>query len=85
MIWRRDPAFGGRAVIANPDGSNADKFSNAFNYKIFTTKFDEIVKAAELCPPEELDQLRALLDKQLENLAGAVARLANKLQRYSRS
>ncbi|TML12730.1 MAG: hypothetical protein E6G31_08760 [Actinobacteria bacterium] len=26
MIWRRDPAFGGRAVIANPDGSNADKF-----------------------------------------------------------
>jgi cobaltochelatase CobT len=34
-----------------------------------------------LCPPDELDQLRALLDKQLENLAGAVARLANKLQR----
>src|SRR6185312_1192067 len=31
--------------------------------------------------PGELDQLRALLDKQLENLAGAVARLANKLQR----
>ena len=54
---------------------------NQFNYKIFTQKFDEIVKAAELCPPEELDQLRALLDKQLENLAGAVARLANKLQR----
>ena len=64
-----------------PPGSNSEKFANAFNYKIFTQKFDEIVKAAELCPPEELDQLRALLDKQLENLAGAVARLANKLQR----
>ncbi|MCC0023824.1 MAG: cobaltochelatase subunit CobT [Hyphomicrobiaceae bacterium] len=55
--------------------------SNQFNYKIFTQTFDEIISAADLCPPEELDQLRALLDKQLENLAGAVARLANKLQR----
>ncbi|MDP1732316.1 MAG: cobaltochelatase subunit CobT [Devosia sp.] len=64
-----------------PPGANARDFANAFNYKIFTQKFDEIVKAAELCPPEELDQLRALLDKQLEHLAGAVARLANKLQR----
>ncbi|MDB5507494.1 MAG: cobalt chelatase [Devosia sp.] len=64
-----------------PPGVSDDKLSNAFNYKIFTQKFDEIVRAADLCPPEELDQLRALLDKQLENLAGAVARLANKLQR----
>jgi cobaltochelatase CobT len=65
-----------------PPSKDADtKLSNTFNYKVFTTKYDEIVKAAELCPPDELDQLRALLDKQLENLAGAVARLANKLQR----
>jgi len=65
-----------------PPGKDAGtQLTNQFNYKVFTTKFDEIVKAAELCPPDELDQLRALLDKQLENLAGAVARLANKLQR----
>ena len=64
-----------------PPGANAKEFQNSFNYKIFTQKFDEIVRAQDLCPPEELDQLRALLDKQLENLAGAVARLANKLQR----
>ncbi len=64
-----------------PPGANAKEFQNVFNYKIFTQKFDEIVRAQDLCPPEELDQLRALLDKQLENLAGAVARLANKLQR----
>ncbi len=64
-----------------PPGANAKEFQNVFNYKIFTQKFDEIVRASDLCPPEELDQLRALLDKQLENLAGAVARLANKLQR----
>ena len=64
-----------------PAGSDEGRLANSSQYKIFTTRFDEIVKAPELCPPEELDQLRALLDKQLENLAGAVARLANKLQR----
>ncbi len=62
-----------------PEGANA--LANAFHYKIFTTRFDEIVSAADLCPPEELGQLRALLDKQLDSLHGAVARLANKLQR----
>ena len=69
------------APMPPPARDGGTQLSNQFNYKVFTTKFDEIVKAAELCPPDELDQLRALLDKQLENLAGAVARLANKLQR----
>jgi cobaltochelatase CobT len=64
-----------------PPGANAERGMNQFNYKVFTQKFDEIVKASELCPADELEQLRALLDKQLESLAGAVARLANKLQR----
>jgi cobaltochelatase CobT len=75
------PGEAGDEARLPPPGANAREFQNVFNYKIFTQKFDEIVKASELCPPEELDQLRALLDKQLENLAGAVARLANKLQR----
>ncbi|HWA17414.1 MAG TPA: cobaltochelatase subunit CobT [Devosia sp.] len=75
------PSEAGDEAPLPPPGANAKEFQNVFNYKIFTQKFDEIVKASELCPPEELDQLRALLDKQLENLAGAVARLANKLQR----
>ncbi|WP_375452633.1 cobaltochelatase subunit CobT [uncultured Devosia sp.] len=69
------------APMPPPAKDGGERATNQFNYKIFTQKFDEIVKAGELCPPEELDQLRALLDKQLENLAGAVARLANKLQR----
>ncbi len=72
---------GDDAPMPPPAKDGGEKLTNQFNYKVFTTKFDEIVKAAELCPPDELDQLRALLDKQLENLAGAVARLANKLQR----
>ncbi|ODT70993.1 MAG: cobaltochelatase subunit CobT [Pelagibacterium sp. SCN 63-23] len=72
---------GEEAPMPPPAKDGGERLSNQFNYKVFTTKFDEIVKAAELCPPDELDQLRALLDKQLESLAGAVARLANKLQR----
>jgi cobaltochelatase CobT len=51
------------------------------DYKAFTTKFDEIVNAEDLCDTAELDRLRSYLDKQLANLQGAVARLANRLQR----
>ncbi|MFG1416573.1 cobaltochelatase subunit CobT [Xanthobacter sp. V0B-10] len=50
-------------------------------YHAFTTKFDEEVHAEDLCDPEELTRLRAYLDKQLSNLQGVVARLANRLQR----
>lgn len=38
------------------------------DYKIYTTMFDEMVGAEELCEEEELDRLRAFLDKQLANL-----------------
>jgi len=51
------------------------------DYKVFTTAFDETVGAEELCEEEELDRLRAFLDKQLSNLQGVVGRLANRLQR----
>lgn len=51
------------------------------DYKVFTTRFDEVVHAEELCEAPELERLRAHLDKQLTPLQGAVARLANRLQR----
>jgi cobaltochelatase CobT len=51
------------------------------DYRAFTAKFDETVGAEDLCEPEELDRLRGYLDKQLSNLQGVVARLANRLQR----
>ena len=50
-------------------------------YKAFNGKFDETIGAEDLCEPEELDRLRGYLDKQLANLQGVVARLANRLQR----
>ena len=51
------------------------------NYAVYTTDFDEEIKAEELAEPAELERLRAYLDQQLEPLKGAVSRLANKLQR----
>jgi cobaltochelatase CobT len=53
----------------------------AFGYKVFTRAYDETVNAEELCDPDELERLRGFLDKQLQALHGAVARLANRLQR----
>lgn len=51
------------------------------NYSVYTTDFDEEIRAEELAEPAELERLRAYLDQQLEPLKGAVSRLANKLQR----
>ena len=53
----------------------------AGNYAPFTTRFDEILGAAELCDEEELARLRAYLDQQMASLSGVVTRLANRLQR----
>lgn len=52
-----------------------------FDYKIYTTAFDETVGAAELCDEDELTRLRAYLDAQLKGLQGVVTKLANRLQR----
>ncbi|MHA1133188.1 MAG: cobaltochelatase subunit CobT [Alphaproteobacteria bacterium] len=69
---RSDPWQPNVSVLDDPE---------AFGYKVFTRAFDEIIGAEELCDIDELDRLRAFLDKQLVALHGAVARLANRLQR----
>ena len=51
------------------------------DYKVFSTEADEEVRAEELCDAEELERLRAFLDKHLGHLSGVVGRLANRLQR----
>ena len=50
-------------------------------YKIFTSKFDEIAKAENLEKEEEILRLRKNLDQQLINFQDLVTKLANKLQR----
>jgi len=69
---RSDPWRPNTSVLDDPE---------AFGYKVFTRAYDEIVAAEDLCDTDELDRLRAFLDKQLVALHGAVARLANRLQR----
>ncbi len=54
---------------------------NEPTYRAYTTAFDEIVHASDLCDPDELARLRRHLDQQLHYLQGAVGRLANRLQR----
>lgn len=56
-------------------------FSPQFDYKAWTTRFDEVIEATDLCDEDELGRLRAYLDQQLVHLQGAVTKLANRLQR----
>jgi cobaltochelatase CobT len=51
------------------------------DYTAFTTAFDEVVEARDLCDEQELTRLRAHLDNQLATLQGVIGRLANRLQR----
>jgi cobaltochelatase CobT len=51
------------------------------DYKTFTTRFDEVIEAGELCDEAELGRLRAYLDQQMGGLQNVVTRLANRLQR----
>jgi len=62
-----------------PDLPFAD--AERWDYKVFTSQFDEVVNAEDLCEAEELTRLRNFLDQQLAPVQGLVARLANKLQR----
>ncbi len=62
----------------HPDFSKAD---DPLRYKAFSTDFDEIALAEDLCDADELIRLRNQLDKQLAALHGVIGRLANRLQR----
>ncbi|WP_374547875.1 cobaltochelatase subunit CobT [Rhodoblastus sp.] len=75
-----DVGEGEETEAARRPPSNAAPFSGQ-DYRAFAPQFDEIVHAEDLCDAEELERLRAYLDKQLLHLSAVVARLANRLQR----
>lgn len=66
-----------------PDFDRPEGFINdsAGKYSVFTTQFDEVVKAETLADGFELSRLRQLLDEQVAPYQALVSRLANKLQR----
>jgi len=51
------------------------------NYKIFTSQYDEIIKAEKLENADESSKLRKTLDQQLIGFQDVITKLANKLQR----
>ncbi len=61
-------------VKKNIDNVNLD-------YKIFTSEFDEIIKAENLENADEAIKLRKNLDQQLIGFQDVITKLANKLQR----
>ena len=50
-------------------------------YQIFSTTFDEVINATDLCDTDELSRLRVLLDTHLGQFNNVIAKLANRLQR----
>ena len=72
MADAREPWRPNFNVLDNPE---------AFGYKVFNRTHDEEVAAETLSTADELERLRTFLDKELRSLQGAVARLANRLQR----
>lgn len=50
-------------------------------YHRYTTRFDEVVRAEDLCEQDELVRLRTYLDGHMSGLSSVIARLANRLQR----
>jgi len=71
----------GESPNSDMTGKSASNTSDKEVYRVFDTKFDEIIAAADLCDPEELDRLRVMLDRHMENVASIVGKLANRLQR----
>jgi cobaltochelatase CobT len=87
MEMDADVDFDEEGAEADPDDApapapdDAGRIGLGREYQAFTTAFDETVRAEELCDPDEMVRLRAVLDQQLVTLQHATARLANRLQR----
>ena len=70
---------------APPDQQVEQNWSRpkVFEYKSYTSEFDEIVFADELCEGEELDRLRGVVDQHLQNSQIIISKLANRCLLYT--
>ena len=71
----------GESPGGDPQGQRPPGDTIAESYQVFTNAYDEVIDAAELCDAEELDRLRDMLDRHLDNLHAVIGKLANRLQR----
>ena len=67
-------------AMFNPNDLTTDQVQGP-RYAVYSTEFDEIIAAEDLCDAEELTFLRRNLDQQLSSLHGVISKLANRLQR----
>jgi len=51
------------------------------NYKIYSSEYDEIISADDLCELKELEKLRRNLDQQVFSFQPLIVKIANRLQR----
>ena len=65
----------------DPQGSNRYANQNTDLYKTYTQQYDEVIEASDLCDAPELERLRGMLDRHLDNLNTVIGKLANRLQR----
>ena len=66
-----------QAGVSRPDFSG----DTGMRYGAYTTEFDQVAHATELCDAAELARLRKTLDTQLDQMHAVVSRLANRLHR----
>ena len=50
-------------------------------YRVYTSRYDQVLQARDLCPIEEAARLRTVLDVELNDFQPVVNRLVNRLQR----
>jgi len=78
------PEKGEKATTTRPSSypyNHYDDKPSPRPYHAYTTEFDEVVHAASLASPPELDHLRQQLDQKLGQFQSITARLASRLQR----
>jgi len=63
------------------DSETTRRIGAVSDYHVFCRDYDEIIRPQDLCTPEELVRLRALLDTHLGDLQRSIGRFANRLQR----
>lgn len=67
---------------ASQGPKNAKDLDRFEDYAIYTTEFDEIVKAEDICPPEERQRLYTKLKDDTEELRLEVRHIGQKLRRF---
>lgn len=75
-----DDALGSLAQAIAGNAAPSD-LNNLPGYSIYTKEYDEVVSAADLVEPAELQTLRDQLDRKLLPFQSTIAKLATRLQR----